>query len=85
MPVTSGILQDWANRALIRAGQLDREVSKMWAYRFTKRLPPHLQLRPVVQKTKDSKRIDTEQAGPLSAWYNQLKQVTKKPCTASTI
>lgn len=49
----------------------------MWAYRFTERLPPHLQLRLVVQKTKGSKRIDAEQARPLSAWYDKLKQVTE--------
>ncbi|KAG2000785.1 hypothetical protein GB937_010838 [Aspergillus fischeri] len=55
MPVTPRILEAWANRALIRAGKPGQQVSKMWAYRFEKRLPAHLKLGPVKQKTKESR------------------------------
>ena len=47
MPVTPNLLQAWANRALVRAGKPNQQVSKMWAYRFIKRLPPGLDLGPV--------------------------------------
>ena len=45
----------------------------MWAYRFIKRLPPGLDLGPVKQKTKESKRIQAEDTGFLTHWYNQLE------------
>ena len=73
MPVTPNLLQAWANRALVRAGKPNQQVSKMWAYRFIKRLPPGLDLGPVKQKTKESKRIQAEDAGFLTHQYNQLE------------
>lgn len=76
LPVTPGMLTEWANRALVRAGS-DHEVSKMWAYRFEKRLPEHLTLGPVIQRTKDKKRLDAENVGYLQHWYNQLANVLK--------
>jgi hypothetical protein len=45
----------------------------MWAYRFKKRLPTHLKLAPVKQKTKELKRIQAEDAGLLQHWYDLLK------------
>ena len=77
MPVTPRILEEWANRALKRAGKPDQLVSKMWAYRFERRLPGHLKLGPVKQETKESKRIQAEDAGLLAHWYNQLANVVK--------
>ena len=74
MPVTPRLLQEWANRALARAGKLERQVSEMWAYRFEKRLPGHLKLGSVKQKTKESKRIQAEDAGFLQHWYDLLSQ-----------
>jgi transposase-like protein len=47
MPVTSKLLEEHANRELQRAGGTKR-VSKMWVYRFEKRLPEHLKLAPVI-------------------------------------
>ena len=44
----------------------------MWAYRFEARLPKHLNLAPVRQKTKEKKRIQAEDAGFLAHWYDQL-------------
>ncbi|KAJ5521862.1 hypothetical protein N7527_005977 [Penicillium freii] len=64
LPVTPEMLTEWANRALVRAGS-NHEVSKMWAYRFEKRLPPHLMLGPVTQRTKDKKRLEAEDIGYL--------------------
>jgi hypothetical protein len=55
----------------------DRQVSKVWAYRFEKQLPEHLNLGPMKQKTKESKRIQAEDAGLLAHWYNQLANVVK--------
>jgi hypothetical protein len=49
----------------------------MWAYRFEKRLPKHLNLGPVKQNTKESKRIQAEDAGRLAHWYNLLANVVK--------
>lgn len=77
MPVTPKLLEAWANRALIRAGKPDQRVSKMWAYRFEKRLPEHLKLGPVKQKTKESKRIQAEDAGRLTHWYDILANTVK--------
>ncbi|KAF4236562.1 hypothetical protein CNMCM8980_009552 [Aspergillus fumigatiaffinis] len=76
MPVTPKLLEEFANRALQRAGE-SRRVSKMWAYRFEKRLPEHLNLGPVRQNTKESKRIQAEDAGKLGSWYNRLANVIK--------
>jgi ribosomal protein S17E len=47
----------------------------MWAYRFIARLPEHMKLAPVKQRTKESKRIQAEDAGFLAHWYDQLKQL----------
>ncbi len=47
----------------------------MWAYRFIERLPAHLNLAPVKQKTKEAKRIPAEDAGALMHWYDQLRQL----------
>src|SRR5690348_5328227 len=49
----------------------------MWAYCFEKRLPEHLRLGPVKQKTKELKCIQAEDAGLLAYWYNQLANVVK--------
>ncbi|KAJ5102872.1 transcriptional regulator family: Centromere protein B DNA-binding region [Penicillium argentinense] len=73
LPPTAGLIQAWANRALQRAGH-DRQVSKMWAYRFEARLPKHLNLAPVKQKTKELKRIQAEDAGLLQHWYDLLEK-----------
>jgi hypothetical protein len=48
---TPTMIQQCANRM---TGQV---VSKMWVYRFIKRLPPQLNLWPIKQKPKESKRI----------------------------
>ena len=77
LPVTPEMLTEWANRALVRAGS-NHEVSKMWAYRFEKRLPEHLTLGPVIQRTKDKKRLDAEDVGYLQFWYSQLATVLKE-------
>jgi hypothetical protein len=45
----------------------------MWVYRFLKRLP--LDLGPVKQRTKESKRIQAEDAGLLAHWYDLLKNM----------
>ena len=74
LPPTAGLIQAWANRALERAGQ-ERQVSKMWAYRFEARLPKHLNLAPVKQKTKELRRIQAEDAGLLQHWYDLLEKL----------
>jgi hypothetical protein len=85
MPVTPKLLESWANRALARAGRPNEHVSKMWAYRFEKRLPKHLNLGPVRQKTKESKRIQAEDAGLLEYWYTQLGNLIKKDTPARLV
>ena len=81
MPPTPRLIEAWANRSLARAGKPERKVSKMWVYRFIKRLPPDLQLGPVKQRTKESRRIQAEDAGLLAHWYDQLKNLLQGvPC-----
>ena len=84
MPASPRLLEAWANRALERAGKTKR-VSKMWAYRFEKRLPPNLNLGPVKQRTKASKRITAEDAGYLSHWYDLLANVVTKDTPARLV
>ncbi|XBQ94315.1 hypothetical protein V6000_010144 [Aspergillus fumigatus] len=76
IPVTPKLLEEFANQSLQCAGEA-RQVSRVWAYRFEKRLPEHLNLGPVKQKTKESKCIKAEDAGLLANWYNQLANVVK--------
>jgi hypothetical protein len=84
LPVTPKLLEEYANQALQRAGE-DRQVSKVWAYRFEKQLPEHLNLGPIKQKTKESKRIQAEDAGLLAHWYNLLANVVKKDTPARLV
>jgi transposase-like protein len=66
MPVTPKLLEEYANQALERAEPgSGRRVGKTWAYHFEQRLPEHLKLGPVKQKTKESRRIQAEDAGLL--------------------
>ena len=57
MPPTPRLIEAWANRSLTRAGKPEQKVSKMWVYRFIKRLLADLSLGLVKQRTKESKRI----------------------------
>jgi hypothetical protein len=60
-----GLVEAYTNQSLQRTGE-SRQVSKMWVYHFEKRLPEHLNLGPVKQKTKESKHIKAEDAGLLA-------------------
>ncbi|KAF4253988.1 hypothetical protein CNMCM8714_005630 [Aspergillus fumigatus] len=71
MPVSSKLLEEYANQTLQRAGDTG-QVSKVWVDQFEKRLPEHLKLGPVEQK-----HIEGEDAGLLGCWYNQLAAVVK--------
>jgi transposase-like protein len=64
LPPPAAIIAAWANQALARAGS-DKRVSKMWPYQFEARVPAHLDLAPVRQKTKELKQIQAEDAGLL--------------------
>jgi hypothetical protein len=72
MSVTPKLLGAWANRALAYAGKPNQRVGANWPYRFIKRLPKGLDLGLVKQKTKESKRIQAEDAGFLAHWYDLL-------------
>ena len=74
LPVTITLLQEWANLTIQRVDP-KRYIDRSWAYRFAKRLPQELQLRPVVQKTKEKKRLEAEDVGQLQFWYNQLRSL----------
>ena len=75
MPPKPRLIEAWANRSLACAGKPEQKVSKMWVYRFIKRLPLDLQLGPVKQRTKESKRIQAEDIGLLAHWYSLLKNL----------
>lgn len=66
-----------ANLLLQRAGGPERELGKMWVYRFIKRLPEELQLALMKQKTKEYKRIQAEDSGALEMWYHRWRNVVK--------
>lgn len=76
MPPTPKVIEKWANLLLASGGTLNKPVGKMWVYRFINRLPANLQLDPMYQRTKESKRIQTKDVGLLANWYNQLKKTT---------
>jgi hypothetical protein len=86
MPVTPKLLEEYANQAPERAEPgSGRRVGKTWAYRLEQRLPEHLKLGPVKQKTKESRRIQAEDAGLLGHWYNLLANVVKKDTLARLV
>jgi hypothetical protein len=49
----------------------------MWPYRFMECLPKDLNLGPAKQSTKESKRIQAEDAGSLAHWYDLLANLLK--------
>lgn len=73
MPVTSQMIVEWANQALARSGKPDKQVSKMWVYRFMKRLeknqekmledtgPLTPELRRLLERLFEHNRIASEQ------------------------
>jgi DDE superfamily endonuclease. len=84
MPGPPSLPQALANRGRECAGKTER-VSKMWAYRFERRLPPNLKLGPVKRRTKESKRIKAEDAGYLSHWYDLFANVVPKDTPARLV
>jgi hypothetical protein len=67
LPVTITMLEEWGNLTVQRVDP-EKRVSRSWAYRFAKQLPPELKLGPVIQKTKEKKRLDAENIGQLQFW-----------------
>ncbi|THC87016.1 hypothetical protein EYZ11_013539 [Aspergillus tanneri] len=72
---TISLLLEWANLTVQRVDPT-QSISRSWAYRFAKRLPPDLKLGPVIQRT-EKKRLDAEDVGQLRFWYNQLANLLK--------
>ncbi|KAJ9296788.1 hypothetical protein DTO271G3_4987 [Paecilomyces variotii] len=73
MTVTPQMIVEWANQALARAGKPDKQVSKMWVYRFMKRFeenqekmledtgPLTPEVRRLLEKLFEYNRIASEQ------------------------
>ena len=68
-PPTAKDIEIAANRLLKIAGS-ERVVSSMYSYRLIQRLPPHIKL--ITQKPKESLRIQAEDPGVISYWYDRL-------------
>jgi hypothetical protein len=68
-PPTAKDIEFAANRLLKIAGS-ERVVSSMYSYRLIRRLPPHIKL--ITQKPKESLRIQAEDPGVISHWYDWL-------------
>ena len=66
---TPKMVEQCANQMLSKSGKV---VSKTWVYYFIKCLPPHLNLQPVKQKPKESKRIQAEDLGIIEHFYDWL-------------
>lgn len=69
-PPTAKMVERCANEILRRHGA-DHTVGKNWVYRFIKRLPFDL----ITQKPKASKRMEAENPGEISQWFDRLKQI----------
>jgi hypothetical protein len=68
-PPTAKDIEYAANRLLKIAGS-DRVVGPMYSYRMIRRLPKHIKL--TTQKPKESLRIQAENPGIISHWYDRL-------------
>jgi hypothetical protein len=64
-----------ANRLLKMAGS-ERVVGPMYSYRLIRRLPPHIKL--ITQKPKESLRIQAEDPGVISHWYDRLEYLYRE-------
>jgi hypothetical protein len=70
-PPTPLDIEGVANRILKHCGS-DREVSKMYGYRFIKRLPLYITLR--TQKPMEKARLEAELHSELIHWYKVFDQ-----------
>ena len=75
IPPTPKLVEQQANKILQHQTDASRSVSKMWAYRFIQRLPNDFSF--TKQKPMDKKRIDAEDVGYLSQWYDVLERFIK--------
>jgi hypothetical protein len=64
-----------ANRIIHRRDPQRPSLNKNWAYKFIKRLPPHLGL--IKQKPKEGNRMAAEDLGLLTSWYERLELFIK--------
>jgi len=72
-------IQNCANAILVRSHTgptQPPQVSKMWTYRFIKKLPPEFQRRK--QKPMDRKRLDSEDISNVVVWYDRLLALIKR-------
>jgi hypothetical protein len=74
-PPTAKDIESAANRLLKMAGS-ERVVGPMYSYRLIRRLPPHIKL--ITQKPKESLRIQAEDSGVISHWYDKLAHLIYK-------
>lgn len=51
-----------------------KPLGRNWVYRFLKRIPPRNKLNWIVQKPKEKRRIDAENIGMLTTWYDRFEQ-----------
>lgn len=72
---TPKMIEQYANQMLSRSGQV---VGKTWVYRFIKHLPPHLNLRLIKKKTKESKCMQPEDLGTIQRHYDCLDLLIKQ-------
>ncbi|KAJ5143674.1 transposase [Penicillium bovifimosum] len=74
MPPTPKLIESMANSSLARNGRPEQRVSKMWAYRFIRRLPPDLQQGIVMHRTHELDLSEAEEDAELLAdWFKRLK------------
>ena len=71
---TARMIDRAANQILQRGADLNSEAiphtSKNWVYSFQKRLPVEI----ITQKPIDKKRLDAENIGELSLWFDRLEE-----------
>jgi hypothetical protein len=71
---TSAMIERCANQ-ILHQNRRSQVVSKSWVYRFIKRLPPHLKLRPIQQRPKESKRVQAEDIVVIQYYYERLNDL----------
>ena len=76
IPPTPKLAEQQANKILQHQTDASQSVSKMWAYWFIQHLPNNFSF--AKQKPMDKKRIDAEDVGYLSQWYDVLECFIKR-------
>jgi Tc5 transposase DNA-binding domain len=72
--LTAQEVEATANEILSRSGS-DQHVSKNWAYRFLKRLPPEFEH--IIKKPMEAERMDAERLPTIIEWFHKVEGIIR--------